>query len=231
MIMTTIVVNIIVPSNISIISSSSSIIALSTSSLELAIQLGSSSCLWPAVFLCHQQLVDLLNTIFHIHNHNCQHNHHCFHNYKQTRWEVVAVTSCFSLPPTISWGRQYQHNTISSTTPTYVATISQRTAHNLWLNLQTINHGLYCIHKNFAGHWDPPFPSHDVMMLYFGCPSASNVMTASIIEHPLITVYNATLADICHNWRWCTLFEPVPFFFHRERKILASFGQFGLFCC
>ena len=168
--MTTIVVNIIVPSNISIIISSSSIIALSTSSLELAIQLGSSSCLWPAVFLCHQQLVDLLNTIFHIHNHNCQHNHHCFHNYKQTRWEVVAVTSCFSLPPTISWGRHYQHNTISSTTPTYVATISQRTAHNLWLNLQTINHGLYCIHKKFCGALKPTFPKWRCYDVIFWLP-------------------------------------------------------------
>ena len=75
--------------------------------------------------------------------------------------------------------------------------------------------------NNFAGHWNPPFPSHDVMMLYFGCPSASNVMTASIIEHPLITVYNATIADICHNRhnrRWCTLLEPVPFFPQRMQN-------------
>ena len=67
------------------------------------------------------------------------------------------------------------------------------------------------------------------MMLYFGCPSASNVMTASIIEHPLITVYNATLADICHNWRWCTLLEPVPFFSTENAKfwpLLANLGYF-----
>ena len=38
------------------------------------------------------------------------------------------------------------------------------------------------------------------------------------------------IAHICHHWRWCAFFKPVPFL-HREREIVAYFGQFGLFCC
>ena len=45
-------------------------------------------------------------------------------------------------------------------------------------------------------------------------------------------VYNY-IADICHNRhnrQWCTFSSRVSFL-HRERKILAYFGQFWLFCC
>ena len=35
------------------------------------------------------------------------------------------------------------------------------------------------------------------------------------------------IADICHNRRWCTLFQAgVIFSIHREREIFASFGYF-----